>query len=250
MKNKVNVLLISIILTVIVYAISIYMQKKLVQYVPTVKCLIVTENIEAYSQIDISQVKEVDMPIAIVSSTSIVKNIEDINNLYLKEKLYEGQIIVKEQFDTKENLSMYIADFGKEKIAIKIKSAENGVAYNIRENSSVNVYATLRNEYANQVLDNLERYSIGNADDGYSIITLLEDSKVLGVFSIDGQPIENVFDEEIPDTILVAVTPEQARQINLIRDIATFNVTALGENKEIENEESNNIVDASTVEQI
>ena len=145
---------------------------------------------------------------------------------------------------------MYIADFGKEKIAIKIKSAENGVAYNIRENSRVNVYATLRNEYANQVLDNLERYSIGNADDGYSIITLLEDSKVLGVFNIDGQPIENVFDEEIPDTILVAVTPEQARQINLIRDIATFNVTALGENKEIENEESNNIVDASTVEQI
>lgn len=250
MKNKVNVLLISIILTVIVYTISIYMQKKLVQYVPTIKCLIVTEDIEAYSQINISQVKEVDMPMSIVSSTKIAKNIEDINNLYLKEKLYEGQIIIKEQLDTKENLSMYVADVGKEKIAIKIKSAENGVAYNVRENSRVNVYATLRNEYANQSLDNLERHSIGDIDDGYTIITLLEDSKVLGVFNVDGQPIENVFDEETPDTILVAVTPEQARQINLIRDIAIFNVTALGENKEIENEKIDNIGDVNTVEQI
>lgn len=250
MKNKVNVLLISIILTVIVYTISIYMQKKLVQYVPTIKCLIVTEDIEAYSQINISQVKEVDMPMSIVSSTKIAKNIEDINNLYLKEKLYEGQIIIKEQLDTKENLSMYVADAGKEKIAIKIKSAENGVAYNVRENSRVNVYATLRNEYANQSLDNLERHSIGDTDDGYTIITLLEDSKVLGVFNVDGQPIENVFDEETPDTILVAVTPEQARQINLIRDIAIFNVTALGENKEIENEKIDNIGDVNTVEQI
>ena len=65
----------------------------------------------------------------------------------------------------------------------------------------------------------------------------MEDTKVLGVFNIDGQPIENVFDEETPDTILIAVAPEQARQINLIRDIAVFNITALGENKEAINEE-------------
>lgn len=241
MKNKVNILLVSIVLTVIVYSVSIYMQKRIVQYVPTVKCLIVTEDIDAYTKIDVAQIKEVDMPVSIVSNTKTIKDIYDISNLYLKEKIYKGQILVANQFDTKENLSMYVAEEGMEKIAIKIKSSENGVSYNIRENSKVNVYATLRNEYANQALSNLEKYSVGSSDDGYSVVTMLEGTKVLGVFNSDGQPIENVFDEETPDTILVAVTPEKARQINLIRELASFNITALGEIKEKENEEITNI---------
>ena len=238
MKNKVNILLISIVLTIIVYGISIYMQKKLVQYVPTVKCLIATDNLEAYSQIDSSQIKEVNMPAEIVGTTRVVKSIDDVNELYLKEKIYSGQILIKNQFDTKENLSIYQADEGKEKVSIKIKSAENGVSYNIKENSRVNVYATIRNEYANGTLEGLEKQFVGSEDDGYCIVTLLKDVKVLGVFNIDGQPIENIFDLETPDTVLVAVTPEQAKQINLIRDIATFNITALGEVKEANNEEN------------
>ena len=75
MKNKINILLISIILTIIVYSISIYMQKKIVQYVPTVKCLIVTEDIEAYSQINELQIKEVDMPVSIAAMTKTIKSI-------------------------------------------------------------------------------------------------------------------------------------------------------------------------------
>ena len=238
MKNKVNILLISIVLTIIVYGISIYMQKKLVQYVPTIKCLIVTDDVEAYSQLDDSQVKEVDMPAEIVGTTRVIKTIGDIDDLYLKEKIYSGQILIKNQFDTKENLSIYQASEGKEKVSIKIKSAENGVSYNIKENSRINVYATIRNEYANKSLEGLEKQFVGSEDDGYCIVSLLKDVKVLGVFNIDGQPIENVFDLETPDTVLVAVTPEQAKQINLIRDIATFNITALGEIKEANNEEN------------
>ena len=238
MKNKVNILLISIVLTIIVYGISIYMQKKLVQYVPTIKCLIVTDDVEAYSQLDDSQVKEVDMPAEIVGTTRVIKTIGDIDDLYLKEKIYSGQILIKNQFDTKENLSIYQASEGKEKVSIKIKSAENGVSYNIKENSRINVYATIRNEYENKSLEGLEKQFVGSEDDGYCIVSLLKDVKVLGVFNIDGQPIENVFDLETPDTVLVAVTPEQAKQINLIRDIATFNITALGEIKEANNEEN------------
>lgn len=242
MKNKVNILLISIILTVIVYGISIYMQKKLVQYVPTIKCLVVTDDVEAYSQINDSQIKEVNMPAEIVGTTRVIKNIEDINELYLKEKIYSGQLLIKNQFDTRENLSIYQADEGMEKISIKIKSAENGVSYNIKENSKINVYATIRNEYANGTLEGLEKQFVGSEDDGYCIVTLLKEVKVLGVFNIDGQPIENVFDMETPDTVLVAVAPEQAKQINLIRDIASFNITALGDVKEVSDEENINVV--------
>ena len=44
--------------------------------------------------------------------------------LYLKDKIYKGQILLSSQFDSKENLMIYNAEEGKEKISIKIKSPD------------------------------------------------------------------------------------------------------------------------------
>lgn len=237
MKKKASILFVSIILTVIVYCVSIYMQKKLIAYVPTVKCLVATTDVEAYSRVDVSNIKEVDMPISIVATTKIIQSKDELENLYLKEKLYSGQILISNQFDTKENLSIYLAEDGKEKISIKIKSPENAVSYNIKENSMINVYATLRDEYANDALANLEKYHVGRDDEGYTVVTILKNIKVIGIFDSDGKEIEDKFSDMSPDTILIAVTPEEAKKINLIRDIATFNVTEIGVRSENEHEE-------------
>lgn len=227
MNKKVSLLIISIVLTIIVFGISTYMQKKLVNYVPTMKCIILNKDIEAYEQINEDDIEYVDMPISIISSTRIVQNIEDIKELYLKDKVYEGQLLLRNQLDTKENLMIYQADVGKEKISIKIKSAENGVSFTIRENSIVNVYATLRKDHATGVLKDLHNVSIGSEDDGYVIVKILDSVKILGTFNSDGEAIEEGIEKNI-DTILVAVTSEEARIINLIRELAMFNVTELG----------------------
>ena len=115
------------------------------------------------------------------------------------------------------------------KISIKIKSSENGVSFTLRENSIINVYATLRNEYVSETLWGNEIKTIGNDNDGYSIFKILDSSKVLGTFDSNGENIEDTSEKNI-DTILLAVTPEEAQKINLIREIAIFNVTELGEN--------------------
>ena len=203
------------------------MQKKLVNYIPTMKCIILNKDLEAYSQITEEDVEYVDMPISIISSTRIVQNISDIRDLYLKDKIYDGQLLIRNQLDSKENLMIYQADVGKEKISIKIKSAENGVSFTIRENSIVNVYATVRKEYVTGVLKDLPNVSIGSEDDGYASIKILDSVKILGTFNSDGEPIEETIAKNI-DTILVAVTQEEAGKINLISDLATFNVTELG----------------------
>jgi len=226
MNKKVSILIVSVILTVIVFFISTYLQKKLVDYVPTIKCIIVKEDIEAFSKIDVEKIQLVDMPIEIISKTRIVQDLSEIKDLYLKDKIYKGQIILKDQFDTKESLMIYNAEDGKEKIAIKVRNAENGVSYTIRENSLVNVYATLRNEY---VLDNFisgDKKYIGNDNDGYYVIKILDSVKVLGAFDENGEVVGNTA-ERIIDTILIAVTPEEASYINLLREIATFNFTEI-----------------------
>ena len=159
----------------------------------------------------------------------------EIENLYAKDNIKKGQIAVRSQFDTKENLSIYEAEIGKEKISIKVKSAENGVSYKIKENSHINVYATLRNELATNFLMQNDRLSIGNEEDGYTVIKILNDVKVLGVFNVDGIEINQSEGENI-DSVLVSVTEEEAKQINLIREIANFNITGITEKQNAKNE--------------
>lgn len=229
MNKKVSILIITIILTMIVFSISTYLQKKLVNYIPTMKCLVATDTIEAYEKLTTDDVTYVDMPIEIIANVQVVQDITEIEDLYLKDKIYKGQIILLNQFDSKDHLMIYNADAGKEKISIKIKSSENGVSFTLRENSIVNVYATLRNEYVSETLWGNEIKTIGNDNDGYSIFKILDSSKVLGTFDSNGENIEDTSEKNI-DTILLAVTPEEAQKINLIREIAIFNVTELGEN--------------------
>lgn len=235
MKFKINTLIITVILTIIVFGISTYMQKKLINYEATISCLILSEDIYENELVSKDKFKLANIPISVVATQKIVTDFSEIENLYAKDNIKKGQIAVRSQFDTKENLSIYEAEIGKEKISIKVKSAENGVSYKIKENSYINVYATLRNELATNFLIQNDRLSIGNEEDGYTVIKILNDVKVLGVFNVDGIEIKQSEGENI-DSILVSVTEEEAKQINLIREIANFNITGITEKANIEDE--------------
>lgn len=115
---------------------------------------------------------------------------------------------------------------GKEKISIKIKNAENGLSFQIKENSLVNVYVTIRNELAKDFLTYKDRLIIGDEFEGYTVIKLLENVKVLGVFTFDGLEVEKSDGDNL-DSILISVTPEEAKEINLLREIGSFNVTGV-----------------------
>ncbi len=115
---------------------------------------------------------------------------------------------------------------GKERISIKIQSPENGVSYTIKPNSFVNVYATIRSDYASNFLPESDRLTLGDDIDGYTVIKILDNTKVLGTFNIDGVEVSNAQDG-ITDSILLAVTSEEAKEINLLREIASFNITGV-----------------------
>lgn len=238
MKNKMYILIIAIVLATIVFGISTALQKKLIHYEATVSCLVLNNDINENELVDKDDFKMVSIPISIVATQKIITKFEEIEGLYARDNIKAGQIAIKSQFDTRENLSIYEAEEGKEKLSIKIKSAENGMSFQIKEKSRVNVYATLRNEYANGFLPEKERMLIGDEFEGYTIIKLLENVEVLGAFTVDGVQSEYAENENI-DSILISVTPEEAKQINLIRDLATFNITGIN-NKKIENIANNN----------
>lgn len=231
MKIKVNVLIISIVLAIILFTISTYMQRQLVDYEAKVSCLVLASDVFENELVDESKFKLVEVPISLVANQKIITNTSEILGLYAKDNIKAGQIAMRTQFDTKENLSIFEAENGKEKLSIKIKASENGMSFQIKENSYVNIYATIRNDLGINFLPDNARLTIGDEVDGYTVIKILENIKVLGVFTADGIEYDKSLGDNV-DSILICVTPEEAKQINLIREIATFNITGINIEKE------------------
>lgn len=228
MKNKIIVLSGTIILTIILFTVSTYTQKKLINYEPKINCLFIAQDIEKNQKLEKEMFEVKEISVSLVARTKIIQDYSEIENLYAKDNLYKGQLAISKQFDTKENLSIYEIEDGKEKTSIKIKNSENGISYSTKKNSKINVYVTLRADLASNFLNDKEKVTIGKSDDGYTVIKLLENITVLDLFDIDGNKIEES-DTKIVDTIMIAVTPEEIKLINLLRDICTFNISEIGE---------------------
>lgn len=226
MKNKISILIWTFILTIIVFIISTNLQKKLVKYEAKVECLVAIEDVLENEKVSEEKFKLVEVPVSLIASSAVVTNFSEIEELYAKHFISKGQIAFKKLFDSKENLAIFETENGTEKISVKIENPENGVSYAIKKNSLVNLYATIRNNYAENFLMENERLVIGDEYEGYTIIKILNESKVLGTFNVDGIEITNTQDGII-DSIMLSVTPEVAKQINLLREIATFNVTGI-----------------------
>lgn len=110
MKIKINILIVTVILTIIVFGISTYMQKKLINYEATVSLLVLAEDISENELATETKFKKVNMPISIVANQRIVTDFTEIEGLYAKDNIKKSQIAIKSQFDTKENLSIYEAE--------------------------------------------------------------------------------------------------------------------------------------------
>lgn len=228
MKNKILILIGTITLATTLFVASTIAQRKLIKYEPKIKCLFLVDDISANELAKEEKFVLKDIDISLVANTRIVQDFSKIENLYARDNMCKGQLVIEKQFDTKENLKIYEIEEGKEKVSLKIKSSENGVSYSIRENSKVNIYVTLRNDMAENFLNEKERLVIGQKDDGYTIIKLIDNVSILETYDIDGNRIKES-DTKVIDTIMIAVTESEAKEINLLKDIGVFNVTGIGE---------------------
>lgn len=242
MKNKVSILVATAILTIVVFSISTAMQKRLINYEAKVNCLMATVDIFENESVSSEMFKVVEVPISLVVNNAIISDFSEVENLYAKTQIYKGQLVFKKHLDTQENLSIFENNNGQEMISVKIESPENGVSYSIKKNSYINLYVTLKNNYATDFLLENERLQIGDEYEGYTVIKLIDEVKVLGVFNIDGYEITNAHDGII-DSIMISVDADVAKQISLLRDIGSFNVTGVTVEKPIL-EDSGEIVES------
>jgi len=225
MKRKIMIMGISFGLTIIIFLGLVIFEKRLVNYSPKKTNLIALEDIQIGEKLSKDMFIEQDIDISLV--TNGVGSFGEIDGLYAKENIYKGQILSKREIDTKENLKIIEVPEGLEKIAVKIKSAENGVGYQLKKGDRVNLYFTGRYSVIKDSIIGLETSPVVISDENsMCTVKLLDKSEMLGIFDESGRNIiESDFGKV--DSIVFAVDNAKAKVINNLRSQGTFDITGV-----------------------
>jgi len=216
--KKINIIICSILFSLILFLILTVVQKKMIKYEPQVNVLIATQEINIDQKLEAKMFKSVLAPIGIVKTDSVLDKIND--DMYAREKIHNGQILLKEDIGSKDELKILNNELGCETIAIKLKGPENAISYQIKPGDKVNVYFT--GKYVSVL--SLGIYDSSPTEGKMYTSKILENEEILGIFDSNGISYN---DERFlkPDTIILSVSYEQAKIINNLRNQGTFDIT-------------------------
>lgn len=88
MRKKFSILTITLFLTIIVFIISTYVQKQLIHYEPTVKCLILKEDILENEKVSLEKFDTTNLPASLFTNGKVVQDFSQIEGLYAKDNIY------------------------------------------------------------------------------------------------------------------------------------------------------------------
>jgi len=195
MKGK--YLIVSIIITIVLFFLLGYVDKKVLGIDSMQKVLVVKAgvHIEKYEKLDSSMFETLNVP-----STLAVNAISDINEIegnYALSQIFAGDVLKREKFGVKDSANLIEVEQGKRKLAIAVSSLADGVAGQVRENAYVDILFT---NNATSKNPNVET------------IILLEKVKVLGVTDSNGKLINGINAGKI-SAVILSVSPEDAQTL-------------------------------------
>ena len=190
----------------------------MIDYEPKVSVLIATQEINVDEKLEEKMFKSVLAPIDIIKQDSVLEKISE--NMYAREKIHNGQILLKEDTGSKEELKIIDGKAGCETIAVKLKGPENAISYQVKTGDKVNVYFT--GKYVSVL--NLGIYDSSPTEGKMYTSKILGNEEILGIYDSNGV---SESDERFlkPDTIILSVPYEKAKLINNLRNQGTFDIT-------------------------
>lgn len=230
MIKRINMISLSVILTIIVFIATTAVQRFFVSYEPTVKVLVAVQDIQANRPLDRFMFKTAEAPLSLVMNLKVIKKLEDIRDRYSVETIHKGEILRDEAIALKNEVKIIEVEQGKEKISIKVRAPENAVSFQIKAGDKVNLYFTGRYGLIKYLGAQKEIYlpnSQALKDDDYSTVKILDNSPVMGIFDDNGNALgDSQRDAEI-DTVVFAVSHEDSIMINSLKGQGTFDITGL-----------------------
>ena len=223
--KKINLLVISCISAIILFLILTLIQNRIINQEEVQTVYIANIDVLRDTEIKKDAYKAVLVPTSLVINTDAVVNLEELQGKYAREPINKGQIIFKQDIALKDELKIITTESGLEKIAVKIKSAENAIAYQLKPKDRIHLYFTGKSGVIN---DAFLKYGIKfdntKSDNSLQTSKIIENIEILGVYDELGRSYENSAFDKL-DTIVIAVEPEVAEMINNLRNQGTFDIT-------------------------
>lgn len=230
MIKKLNMISVTVVLTIIVFVATTAIQRFFVAYEPMVKVLVAVQDIQVSRPLDRFMFRMADIPISLAVNAKVVKRFDDIQGHYSTEPIHKGEILLDDAIALKNEIKIIEVGKGQEKISVKLKAPENAVSYQIKTGDKVNLYFTgkygaIRKLTASK--DSYLPYIDGMKDDYYCTIRILEKAELLGIFDEEGNGLSDAQRDVKIDTVIFAVSPEDAKIINNFKGQGSFDLTGL-----------------------
>lgn len=224
MRRNTGILIVSFVAACVVFLCLTVVQNRLIHYEGKVQAFVAKADVSIDTGLTEDMFKVVEIPISLASDYLIVKKKDDFIGKFTKEPIYQGQILFLQTLADEERVFCKDSIAEKEKVAIKLKSSENCISYQIKPEMKIQLYYTA--QYG-AIEDILKTYGLQNdmfQENSLYTFRLLKDEEVLGVFDEAGESIfSDNFDR--PDTIVVSVDENMARLINNLRSQGNFDIT-------------------------
>lgn len=223
--KKINILIISGVSAIILFVLLTILQGRLIKQEATITAYVSKLDVLRDSKLDENDYKEVKIPVSLVLDGDIITDKKELNGKYAKERINRGQIIFKQDIAGKEELKIIEAEQGLERIAVKIKSSENAVAYQVKPKDRIHLYFTGKSSVVKSAFS---KYGIefdnNVSDNSLQSKKIISDIEILGIYDELGRSYEHSEFSHL-DTIVIAVEAKTAEMINNLRTQGTFDIT-------------------------
>lgn len=227
-------LVLSAVLTLVIFVVTTAIQRIFVHYEPTEKVVLAIKDIQPNKMLDTYMFKLVDVPLSMVMNVKAVKKLEEVQNHYSIEPIHKGEILLDQAMASKGEVKIIPIEIGKEKISVKLKAPENAISYQVRTGDVIRLYFTGRYSELKNIISKREFYMSGEGNTGgedYCTVRLLENVVVLGVFDNSGVALGDYARREKVDTVVFSVGHEDALMINNCKGQGVFDITGLPYNE-------------------
>jgi len=223
--KKINLYLISGILSIVLFLVLTLIQWKIVNNTKFQTVFIAACDIKGEEQITNTNIKSVKVPEKLIVGTKAVLDKKELNDKYAITDIFKGEIIFSGNLESKDKLKIIEVDSGLERISINIEKPENAVSYQLKSKDRIHLYFTGRTDV---VRDSFKRYGLNletvEDDNSMQTVKLIENVEILGIYDEFGLNCEEN-DAKTPDTIVLGVSAKEAEIINNLREQGTFCIT-------------------------
>jgi len=223
--KKINLYLISGVLSVALFFVLTLIQWKLVNNTKFQTVFIAVQDIKSEEKITNTNIKEIKVPEELIAGTNAILDEKELVDKYANTDIFKGEIIFSGNLENKDKLKIVEVGTGLERISINIEKPENAVSYQLKSKDRIHLYFTGR---TGVIRDSFNHYGLKlekvEDDNTMQTVKLIENVEILGVYDEFGLNCEEN-DSRTPDTIVLGVSAKEAEIINNLRNQGIFDIT-------------------------